>query len=495
MQTASYSAFGVNAFAARFPSALAALLAVLLVYELGRHMFGKDVGLLAGVILATSVLFGAAAHFANPDAILLAFSMLYCALFWWDYQRNGRLWLYLGGVAAGLAVLAKGPVGLALPVAVVGLFLLWERKANRFFTWHFIGGGLLFALTAAPWYVWVALETKGAWLRGFWFKHNQGRFLATMEGHSGIPGYYFLILLLGVAPWSVFFAGLIWDGVRQYRKRNTQPEEEGEKGRRGEGENSAIRFLLCWVAVWFCFFSIGRTKLPNYILPLYPALAVLLARFLDRWRRGLVEPPRWIAVSPFIGLAFLGVLMGVALLIAGGAITIPGVTIRPFVGLEKWAWLCAIPLTTAGVCWHLLRRGRRDRVIHAFAASAILGVGTILAFLPAAINPYKAPHGLAQALPADHQEREVRVGVYGWFQPSLVFYCRREVHVFHSEPLAVEFLNSPLPVYLAVPESHWARLRERLGNKVQVLHRQFDFDKQREIILVTNQAEGVVSRE
>ena len=84
--------FGVNAFAARLPSALAALLTVLLTYELGRRLFGPPAGLLAGLVLASTALFSAAAHFANPDALLNLFTVLTLLIFWLGFASGGRGW-------------------------------------------------------------------------------------------------------------------------------------------------------------------------------------------------------------------------------------------------------------------------------------------------------------------------------------------------------------------------------------------------------------------
>ena len=163
-------------------------------------------------------------------------------------------------------------MGLLLPASVVLLFLVWERQLGRLVDSRLLLGLLGFLAVAAPWYVWVALETKGVWIAEFWRMHNQDRFLGTMENHGGSVFYYLLVLVLGLAPWSVF---MLLTGVHA-----TQEVRGG-----ASPERSATRFLLCWIGVYFLFFSIARTKLPNYILPLYPAAAILLAHCLDRWRR------------------------------------------------------------------------------------------------------------------------------------------------------------------------------------------------------------------
>src|SRR5262249_21029848 len=146
LQIGAFRLFGVNEFAARSPSALAALAAVVLTYELGRRMFGPTTGLLAGLVLASTGLFCASAHFANPDALLNAFTLLTLLLCWRSLAGSGRVWSIAGGSSAGLAVLAKGPVGLVLPIAVIALFLLWTRRLRLLWDRRLLGAALAFVL-------------------------------------------------------------------------------------------------------------------------------------------------------------------------------------------------------------------------------------------------------------------------------------------------------------------------------------------------------------
>ncbi|HMF12656.1 MAG TPA: glycosyltransferase family 39 protein, partial [Gemmataceae bacterium] len=136
LEIAAFRLFGVNEFAGRLPSALAALLGSLATYELGRRMFGATAGLLSGLMLASAVLFCAAAHFANPDALLSACTTLSFVCFWNSFVRGDRSWFLLCAVATGLAMLAKGPVGLVLPSAVALLFLFWAGQLRRLVDWR-----------------------------------------------------------------------------------------------------------------------------------------------------------------------------------------------------------------------------------------------------------------------------------------------------------------------------------------------------------------------
>jgi 4-amino-4-deoxy-L-arabinose transferase-like glycosyltransferase len=485
LQTGAYAACGVNEFAARLPSALAALLTVLVTYELGRQTFGKRAALLAGLILASTVGFDAAAHFANPDALLLACTSLTLLLFWHDYRRGGqaRWWggLVLAGATTGLGVLAKGPIGLVLPVAVTHLFLLWQRQPGRLWDRQLIGAALLFLAVAAPWYAWVALETKGAWLVGFWENHHVKRMSTPLEGHGGPVFYYVLVLLAGLVPWSVFLGPAGWHALRRLRT------PEGP-----DSPRAAVRFLLSWLAVYFCFFSLVRTKLPNYVLPLYPAAALLLGDFLDRWRRGVVALPAWVVRLSLICLALLGVGVGVGLLAAGGALELPALRGRYLPGLEAWAGLGGVLVAAAGLGWWCARHGRRGGVIAAVAGCAVAFNGAA-AFGVAAVDRYKSARVLAGALPADQDRREVRLATHDYFQPSLVFYCRREVACLEPPEQALAFLRGPLPSYLFVPAPAWQRLRGGLDVPCRVVARHYDLYRACDVLLVGNPA-GVEER-
>ncbi|HYT91949.1 MAG TPA: glycosyltransferase family 39 protein, partial [Gemmataceae bacterium] len=171
LQATAYSVFGVNEFSARLPSALAALLTLLLVYEIGRLLFGAAVGLLAGVILASTAMFCASAHFANPDALLNFSVALTLFFFCRGYVRGNNRWFVPAGAAAGLAMLAKGPSGVVLPGAVVLLFLAWSRRLTLLLDRRLLLGLLAFVLVGLPWYVWVGVDTKWQFLKEFFLTH------------------------------------------------------------------------------------------------------------------------------------------------------------------------------------------------------------------------------------------------------------------------------------------------------------------------------------
>jgi 4-amino-4-deoxy-L-arabinose transferase-like glycosyltransferase len=484
LQIAAGRSFGFNEFSARLPSALAALAGVLLTYELARRLFGRGPALLAGLALAGNVGYCAAAHFANPDALLTACSVLTLLLFWRAYVRGGW-WFVPAGAAAGLAVLAKGPVGLVLPGAVACLFLLVTGNLRRLLDPRLLLGLLAFALVALPWYAWVGIETKGEFLEGFLFKHNVDRFLHPMENHPGPFWYYGVVLLLGFLPWSVFLGLGLWHGVADWRAERLRDREQSPPA--GPAPRHAHVFLWCWVAVYLVFFTASGTKLPNYVLPLYPALAVLTGRFLERWRLGLVRPPAWAVAVSLGSLAAAGVGVSVAVLVVSGRL--PGAAIRggPWAGLEPWALLGLVPVATAAAAGWCVRCGRLRLVPAVLCVGAVLFVGVLAGWGSGVAEARKAPRELAEALGPDRTTTEIRVGAYAYFQPSLVFYCRREVLPMRSARQAVELLEGPLPAYLFVPAAVWEKeLRQAAPASCRLLASRHDLYRNCDVVVVTN---------
>ncbi len=568
LQVAAYRAFGVNEFAARLPSALAALVAVLATYELGRRAFNARAALLASVIAASTVGFCAAAHFANPDALLDACTAVTLAVFFIAYRRGGTWWSLLTGATTGLGVLAKGPVGLVLPVAVLLSFLTWERQWRRLSDWRVLTGVLTFLIVAAPWYVWVALETKGKWVEEFIYNHNLGRFGHTMEGHGGSIFYYVLMLNIGFMPWSIFLAMTVWNAVVELRSAPQTSDTtfkrsalcsfgailrrflphfvrsaggsvarpvmrltgrvaqlpgvrifgkvvalccwSGYKMYKAIGlpvtravgkvitpylprpaDNStqtAVRFLVCWVGVYFVFFTVAGTKLPNYILPLYPAVAVLMARLLDRYRTRDHRLPAWSLRLSLVLLALVGVGLAVGLLAVGGALPLGLKRNHLLPGLELLAVAGLVPPVGAAVAWWYVRRDRRLAMVCVLGLTAVVFTGAIAAWAPLLADRSKAPRELVHLLPADQTSRDVRIGTYGYFQPSLVFYCQREVQTFDGEQQVQDFLDGPLPSYLILTAVQWEELRPKLHGRLHSLGSEYDLYEGREVVVIGNAA-------
>ena len=112
---------------------------------------------------------------------------------------------------------------------------VWRRRQlwRRLWDARLPGTVLMFLLVSAPWYIWVTAETKGAWLRGFLGKHNLDRVLTPLEKHSGSPAYYLIVLLIGLAPWSIFLGETVWHTWKQLRDREQISQRSQHRGSGG----------------------------------------------------------------------------------------------------------------------------------------------------------------------------------------------------------------------------------------------------------------------
>jgi 4-amino-4-deoxy-L-arabinose transferase-like glycosyltransferase len=501
LQRASFAAFGVSEWSARLPSAILTCCAVLLLYELTRRMFDRTTGLLAGVVLASAVEVCMLAHAATPDAALLFFTVLTFYAFWRGHEGwrtppaqpeianaseggAGRNWWKWTAAACALAMLTKGPVGVALPGLVIFLYFAWNRELSRLLDRRILTAGLVFLLIAGPWYGLVTAETRGEWARQFFGRENMHRFSAPMDNHSGPFFYHAAALLVLFVPWSAFLVAAVWYGWRGAQR----PVEEAAAVPRPE------RLLLCWFGAYLVFFSVAATKLPNYLLPAYPALAVLSARFLMRWRAGEVSVPKWVMTVGVASVAFTGIAFAVGLVFVSGTTGLVPETARTFPGAERVAVLGLVPLACAVALWRALRANDRARFVRAQAVGAVAFTALLAAFGSGPFDARKAAKELVLASGVSSPERDIRVAHTDWFQPSIVFYARREVvEVFGPEAVA-EFLAVPTPGYLFVPANTWARLEPQVKVPVRVAARHYDFYRNKEILVVTNDGAAVASK-
>jgi 4-amino-4-deoxy-L-arabinose transferase-like glycosyltransferase len=305
-----YSIFGVGELGARVGPALAALLALWITYLLARRLLASgrhgghaaSAGALAALILGSGPLFFYYARTAMTDSLLTAFVTGCLAAYYFAREgihpaRN----MHLAWACAALAVLAKGPVGLLLPALVIGADLLWTRRPGSLRRLCLPTGVLLFMALAGPWYALVTVRSEGQFLQDFLMQRNLARYTTDDLPHQGPVWYYLPVLLLAGYPWSLLLPGAL---MRLARRWKSLPAEE----------RSRVRFLLLWMVLPTMFFSFAGSKLPSYLLPAFPAVAVLLARELCSLRAARDRAARATLAA---GLTLVAVFsLGVA---AGGA--------------------------------------------------------------------------------------------------------------------------------------------------------------------------------
>ena len=259
-----YSLFGMGPFGARFFSGVFGALTLLLTYHTTFRFRGKPLARLSALIFLSSLYFVQEFHLAVPDPYLIFFMSGTIMTFLLHYRFNNRKWLVLMYSCFGLGVLTKGPIALALPGLIILLFLVMKKDFNwgRLRRLSIPAGALLFLGLVLPWYTAVHYATDGVWTEGFFFDHNLSRFSDEKEGHGG--GFYMTVLFVvaGLLPFSVF-------AIQAFRK--------AWKERMGD-DWLLMSFLAGLVPV--VFFSLSSTKLPNYPMPAYPFICMLLANYL-----------------------------------------------------------------------------------------------------------------------------------------------------------------------------------------------------------------------
>jgi 4-amino-4-deoxy-L-arabinose transferase-like glycosyltransferase len=288
---AAFTAFGENEWAARLWPGLMGFLGVLLVFYTGNRLFGPPRGLYAAAVAASSALYVFIGHVLTLDMALtffLSVAVFAVAL----AQRDAadalerRRWMLAAWAATALAVLTKGLVGIVLPVAAVGLYVLIERDWKRLARLHIVSGGLLFLLIAAPWFVAVS-RANPEFFHFFFIQEHFERFLTREHGRYQPMWYFVPVLLAGMLPWTVSLVPALWRSWARSPDEGFQPQ----------------RFLLLWAIVVFAFFSVSDSKLASYILPIFPALALLVGRYLSRGGRRVALAQAIVAAAVGLGAA------------------------------------------------------------------------------------------------------------------------------------------------------------------------------------------------
>ena len=292
---------GTSEWAARFPSALAALGTVLLVWWLAKRMFGDSAGIAAGLILTTAPLVMVFARVVVFDMTLTFLVTLTLVSFWLAHTseapRRGLEYAMFAG--AGIAAITKGPVGFLVPLFVILVYAGVQRRFASLTRVAWLPGIAIFLAVSLPWFIAVSLRNPGFPRYAFWDES----ILRFTTGHSRRGGslfYYIPVFLLGFLPWSftLLFAGLNrfkrWKRIREH-------------------DHAAEAFLLCWAATVFVFFSISHSKLPSYFLPAIPPLAVLMGKiWTAEVGRDPAHPrPDWLTAGYALLIA-LGLLLAVA---------------------------------------------------------------------------------------------------------------------------------------------------------------------------------------
>jgi 4-amino-4-deoxy-L-arabinose transferase-like glycosyltransferase len=455
----SFLVLGFTEFAARLPAALLGLGCVLLTYFGGRRIFDATTGFMGAAVLATSIQFIIMSRAVLHDIALAFFITLSLFLFFAGYEdpvRRRRL--FLGGyLAIGMSIVAKGPIGLVLPVMAVGLFLIFQRDL-KFVKQMRMGWGLPIALAVgSPWYI-LAMIKDPDYVWYFFIGKNLGSFFSDDASRHLEPFYFYLpVLFGGFLPWSFFLPAAL---VRCFK---------GGAGRLGPGK----RYLLVWAGSVFLFFSAASSKLPTYILPMFPAASLLVA---DYWR-GLTRESgsgtrRWFLFS-------LGGLAVIAVVATIGLWLFPLVRLQTKYGIEPTLinYLSLVLCLWGCAAFVMAVKRRFELAFGSLVGLVVCGLIFFNGLIIPMVNPYRSTKELGIALSRMLPEGEELV-FFRRVRDSALFYTDRTARVI-KPPDHETFFRSSTPVYCIVKESDlkWFKsmdgiyILDRRGNRLLMSNR------------------------
>ncbi len=455
-QVAAASAWGALALEApaeapiwvyRLPSLIGACLAVLLTFRIGRRLFGNTTGVLAALMLAGCLVMAVEARTAKTDALLLAAILLAQAALAELYMnlREGRASgsgpaiAFWAGV--GLAALLKGPIVLLVAGGTLFGLLLFERRAGwlaglRPWPW------LLLALAIfLPWLIAITVETQGAFFTEAVGHDLLGKVAGGQESHGAPPGLYLLLVFLTFWPFSLLLGlALSWTWFERRRP--------------------AVVFCLAWLLPTWLVFELVPTKLPHYVLPVYPALAILCAAAVHEIALvpGALRRRGWTAWLRFGSLL---IFLAIALLLAVGLVAVP----LYLEGAVLWSGIAAAAVLVGLAAAVLRLRPQRG----GSTGVATVALGAWLLYLvgwpgvvPNLDSLWLSPR-VAAAVAAERPCPDSLLASSGYSEPSLVFLTATETRLVQPEGSAETLLERPACNLALIAESAEAPFRAALG--------------------------------
>ena len=465
MTALAFKLFGLGEWQARLWTGLCGIAGIVLTGLAGRRLYGADTGLAAALVLASCLFWAAMGHINTLDMGLAGgMTLALCGLLIAQSSSDGRgrlHWMLACWAGMALAVLSKGLIGLALPGAVLIVYTVVARDWAIWKRLHMLVGLLVFAAITVPWFVLVSLRNPE--FPQFFFIHEHFQRFTSKVHHREGPLYYFLpILLGGLLPWLVVFAQSLWAA----RHEAALPVSAASTDARGFRPKT---LLLVWTFFIFVFFSISSSKLPSYILPIFPSIALLIAAYLaDAPRRSW-----WLlgGAGSVIGLGMLVFLPRLPKLAKDA------VDLANYQAASPWVVAAAVALVAGAlpVLWWTWKR-HADLPRLATLALAVSGFAAVQLLMLGA-----EPHGRARSgielVPAMNAELTPTMPLYalGLYDQTLPFYLRRTMTlVAHADELEFGLQQEP-NLWLPTREAFLERWRN--GPKAIAVTRPEIFDQ------------------
>ena len=410
----------------RLPSLLGALAAVLLTFGLGKNLFDRKTGLLAAILTASSLLLVVEAHQATTDAALLATVVAAQGALANLYIRARRGEDFGWGMpilfwtAQGIGILIKGPITPLVSLVTILTLIAVDRQVSLLRGLRLHLGIPLVAVIVCPWAIAITLATDGAFFSDALRSDLLPKLISGHESHGFLPGYYLLLVALTFWPGSLFLG----PALRRAWKRRSEMEE---------------RFCLAWaIPVWLVF-EVIPTKLPHYILPIFPALSLITARLLITGTKDAWDLSRW-------GLARFGFVLWVMVSVVLGAaiVAFPVYIDGHFDMLTIWPALATV-LMLVLTTWYAFRGRLVEAAIATVILAALIFAPTLHAIMPNADGLWLS-RSVARAVERYGESVSglpLVVAAAGYHEPSLVFLCGTDTKLVNAVQAALHLRQDP----------------------------------------------------
>jgi 4-amino-4-deoxy-L-arabinose transferase-like glycosyltransferase len=462
---AGYLLFGsADVWAARFFPAMAGLLTVVVTFFFAKRLFNQRVGFFSALILATSLLYIRRARMAEEDVILTLFITLALLTFLlaYYYQAGKKYYIFFYFFVA-LACLTKGPPGLSFPVLTIIPFLLLRRdlraiRKMELFPWAFIFGALVVA-----WYVFAYVQSGLAEAENFFVADIWYKFFPQ---EAGRPFYQYVVQLFGhFFPWSLFLpAMVVYAATKQ-----------------GKEERQCSFFLLFWIVPNLFLFSLAGAKRNEYILPLYPALAILIGQ---AWERFLVDKK-----DSLLKKMTLWGIYAFAFLAIGAGLFGPIFSLIKYPQDLLWNGLFGLLLVLGGLT--ILFFAKRRQYIVFFPVVAIVMMGFIFTFTSHIVPTY-----LKYTTPNEFCAKVA--STVGSKAELISFRCQDEFIIneldrmipnIDQESELDTYLAGEKQVYIIMDGKEFLRLKDAKPRMHLVIFREHFLKMKRSVALVTNRVD------
>ena len=434
----TYTLFGQHQWTSRLWPALTGFFGLLLVWFAGTRLFGREAGQYAALLLGSSLLYVAIGHINTLDMGVTFFLTLGVVGLLLGQRvdasaRSRRNWIYCAWAALALAVLSKGLIGLVLPAATLILYSILQRDLLPWRRINLVSGLLLFLLIAAPWFILVTKSNPEFFERFFIYEHYT-RF-STKELGRYQPWHYFIpVLLAGMLPWTILMFDTLartWkDAV--YTSATFNPE----------------RFLLIWAVFIYIFFSASGSKLPSYLLPMFPALALLMGKRLAEMHERVLL---WqLAPVLLVPIAILGFAPFTAKLADSP------LKVDMYSDYAVWVSVAAtVLLLGLLVGIKLLAHKRKPLAILIIALSSLVSAQIILSGY-STLARWRSAYHIAEAV-RPHIKPSVPLYSVGTYEQTLPFYLNRTFTlVDYQDEMAFGIMQEPWRQIPDIP--HFAKV-------------------------------------